>query len=268
MIRLLLGLLIAGNVVLFLWIQYGDSRRDNERQQQVRQPDFGEIRLLREIDSPEPPMGEQPALAADEEREVPVLEQQSSYLPEQVLVESESKVEAEAEAAVEAEAESEVAIIYCGELGPIRSRNMAEGYRRILSQNEAANVQVEARAGRETTGYWAMIPALPDAASAEAMLKRLQAAGLEDLWLIRNGELENAISLGLYTEERYAKRHADNVRNMGFEPIVMPKQRKTRVYWVVFSAVEEEVLKAFENEKLPVNAVLRQKDCKQALTGN
>ncbi|WP_456418231.1 hypothetical protein [Thiolapillus sp.] len=266
MIRLLLGLLIAGNVVLFLWIQYGDRGRDNERQQQARQPDFGEIRLLREIDSPEPPMGEQPALAADEEREAPVLEQQSSYLPEQVLVEFESEVEAEA--AVEVEAESGVAIISCGELGPIRSRNMAEGYRRILSQNEAANVQVEARAGRETTGYWAMIPALPDLASAEAMLKRLQAAGLEDLWLIRNGELENAISLGLYTEERYAKRHADNVRNMGFEPIVMPKQRKTRVYWVVFSAVEEEVLKAFENEKLPVNAVLRQKDCKQALTGN
>ncbi len=246
MIRLLLGLLIAGNVVLLLWIQYGDSR-GNDSQQLTRKPDFGDIRLLREVSAPELPMPEQLA-PPDPEGEVVV------PAPQQVL--SEPKTE------------PEPAIVYCGELGPVRSRNMAEGYRRVLSQSEAAALQVEVRTGQETTGYWAMIPAQPDVASAEAMLKRLQAAGLEDLWLIRKGELENAISLGLYTEERYARRHADKVRKLGFEPTIVPKKKKARVYWVVFSGVAEIVLAEFDAKKLPANTVLHKKVCKQTLTGN
>ncbi|WP_456379840.1 hypothetical protein [Thiolapillus sp.] len=260
MIRPLLGLLVAGNVVLFLWIQYGDSGR-NTGQQQMHKPDFGEIRLLREVKEPkspelEPPLSPEP----DQEVVASVPQQQLPSAPEQALVAPESEPESEPEPAA--------ATVYCGELGPIRSRNMAKGYEQALSRSEVARVQVEARPGQEITGYWAMIPALPDVASAEAMLKKLQAAGLEDLWLIRNGELENAISLGLYTEERYAKRHADNVREMGFEPVVTPKKKKARMYWVVFSGVDETVLKEFGEEKLPANAVLQKKVCKQALPDN
>jgi len=252
MMRLLLGLLIAGNVVLFLWIQYGDSG-GNAAPQQDHKPDFGEIRLLREADVPESPMPEQPASPEPVQEVVASAPaQRSPSAPEAVLVAPESAV----------------AAVYCGELGPIRSRNMAEGYRRAFSRSEDATVRVEARSGQENAGYWAVIPALPDTASAEAMLKRLQAAGLEDLWLIRKGELENVISLGLYTEERYARRHADNVRKLGFEPAVIPKKEKARVYWVVFSGVEETMLEAFDGKKLPANTVLRKKVCKQTLTGN
>ncbi len=259
MIRPLLGLLIAGNVVLFLWIQYGDSGRNGAGQPQ-RKPDFGEIRLLREAEVPESPMPEQPA--PDQEVLATVPQQQSSSALEQVLAVPEPEPEPEPEPATAA------ATVYCGELGPLRSRNMAEGYRRVLSRSEAATVEAEARSGQEITGYWAMIPALPDVASAEAMLKKLQAAGLEDLWLIRDGELENAISLGLYTEERYARRHADNVRKMGFEPVVVPKKKKARVYWVVFSGIDEAVLKEFEGKQLPANTRLQKKVCKQTLTDN
>ena len=255
MIRPLLGLLIAGNVVLFLWIQYGDSGR-NAAQQPQRKPDFGEIRLLRETEVPESPMPEQPA-SPEPDQEVlaaSVPQQQPSSVPEQVLVVPEP--------------ETAAASVYCGELGPLRSRNMAEGYRRVLSRSEVTTVQVEARPGQEITGYWAMIPALPDVASAESILKKLRAAGLEDLWLIRNGELENAISLGLYTEKLYARRHARNVRKMGFEPVVVPKKKKARVYWVVFSGIDEAVLKEFEGKQLPANTGLQKKVCKQTLTDN
>ncbi len=113
-----------------------------------------------------------------------------------------------------------------------------------------------------------MISPLPDVASAEDMLKKLRAAGFEDLWLMRKGERKNAISLGLYTDRRYAQRHADNIEAKGFSPVVLPKQKNVRVYWVVFSDVEEETLQALEEQNLPASVVLEKKDCKQALTGN
>ena len=286
MIRLLLGLLIAANVVLFLWIQYGDAARKPDQPMQAVKPDFGEIRLVQETkvlaphepqqqdySSPEPQTPVQPeasvpepaaqveAKAPDSEPPVPAPMQVPE--PDQgAVVESTPEVQEEARTDVEAVA------TYCGELGPIRSRNMAEGYRRTFFKDEAGEAKVEARQGKEAVGYWVMIPAAPDVTDAEETLKRLQAAGFNDLWLIRKGERRNAISLGLYTRERYAQRHADTIRDKGFDPVVVPKQKNARLYWVVFSGIGEDRLQNIEHEKLPDGAVLQKKVCKQALTDN
>lgn len=244
MIRLWLGVLIAANAVLFLWMQYGDSSMKNAPQQPLSKPDFGEIRLAQEADVTAPP------------------------LPQAPLVAEETVAEQEQEQELQPPPAQESPTTYCGELGPIRSRNMAESYRRALSRQNTATAQVEERPGKEDVGYWVMIPALPDVASAESMLKKLQAAGLEDLWLMRKGDHKNAISLGLYTDKRHARRHADNINQEGFSPVVKPKQRNVRVYWVVYSDVEEEALQVLEEQKLPTSAALAKKVCKQALIGN
>ncbi|WP_456404391.1 hypothetical protein, partial [Thiolapillus sp.] len=52
MIRSWLGVLIAINAVLFLWIQYGDPSTKHVQHRQERKPDFGEIRLLQEVSAP------------------------------------------------------------------------------------------------------------------------------------------------------------------------------------------------------------------------
>ncbi len=286
MIRLLLGLLIAANVVLFLWIQYGDSARKPDQPTQILKPDFGKIRLVQEMQvlsppepqqqddsSPEPQTPIQPEASVPEslaqvETETPDSESPAPAPMQVPEPDQGAVVETTPEVQDEAQTDAETVATYCGELGPIRSRNMAEGYRRTFFGDESAEVKVEARPGTENVGYWVMIPASHNVTDAEETLKKLQAAGFNDLWLIRKGESRNAISLGLYTKERYAQRHADTIHNKGFDPVVVPKQKNTRVYWVVFSGIGEDKLQDIEDDKLPADAALRKKVCKQALTGN
>jgi hypothetical protein len=251
MIRLLLGMLVAINIVLFLWIQYGVSQSETSSSVAKQTADFGGILLASEI-----------AIPAEKPMEPKTVEPQSS-------IRSETAMESAQRVIVE-DSKSTISSMprYCGELGPVRSRNMAVGYRRTLLKIGASEARVEPRTGKEEVGYWTMIPEMPDTASAEAMLRKLQKAGLKDLWLMRKGEHKNAISLGLYTERRYAQRHANTIRKKGFSPVVVPKQKNTRVYWIVFSGVEKKGLQELENENIPAKMTLIKKVCKQALTTN
>ena len=250
MIRLLLGILIAVNIVLFLWIQYGSNQAQPTPKQEKQMPDFGEILLASEVAAKKPSIAGEKAIVPS----LPKPENAAQVSSKPASKNNKPKANSE--------------VLYCGEFGPLRSRNMAEGYRRSLLRGKTGDAIVEKRSGKENVGYWTMIPEMPDVATAEAMYKKLQKAGLKDLWLMRKGEHKNAISLGLYTERRYAQRHANNIKKMGFAPVVVPKQKKTRVYWVSFSGVKKQDLAKLKSVDLPANVEWTKKVCKQALTTN
>ncbi|WP_172649520.1 hypothetical protein [Thiolapillus brandeum] len=113
-----------------------------------------------------------------------------------------------------------------------------------------------------------MIPPLSNSDEAETMLRKLRKAGFKDLWLMRKGEFANGISMGLYTEERYAKRHGDAIRSKGFETRIVPKQKNARLFWVVFSGVGEKNLEVLGKAKLPQGVGLHKKVCSQGSAGN
>lgn len=90
----------------------------------------------------------------------------------------------------------------------------------------------------EVDGYYVMIPAAADRAAGLQKLSELKAAGLKDVWLFRAGEFENAISLGLFSRETSARRHAERARKLGFSPEVRnrtsPKERR----WLQLESVQ------------------------------
>ncbi|WP_457676953.1 SPOR domain-containing protein [Thiolapillus sp.] len=266
--RWALAILFSLNAVLFLWIQFGPAR-DGEKTSSSREalPDFGDIRLLDES-APTEADGA-PRVAASVETvgdgalmpkrkpEIqPVTPQAiSPPAPVQTSVPDEQPAPSRPSG-------------YCGELGPFASRNMAEGFRRKLAADGGAEVGMESRKGKVNVGYWVMIPPLGSAAEAEAMFRQLQKAGFKDLWLMRKGEYANGISMGLYTEERYARRHGNNIRKKGFETVIVPKQKNARLFWLVFSGVDGKILESMETGKLPQNAKLRKKPCARGSAGN
>lgn len=73
-------------------------------------------------------------------------------------------------------------------------------------------------------GYFVMIPPLPTRTDALAMLRRLTAAGLDDTWLFRTGDYVNGISLGLFSREATARRHADDIAARGFPTEIRRRQ--------------------------------------------
>ncbi len=270
--RWALAILVSLNAVLFLWIQFGPARQGQEQGTREVLPDIGDIRLLEEVTSAEEkPAGEvevpPPAEAAVKKEStdipsVPVAEEAPASIPDDggAPVLSEPPVSMAVSVAAEPPP-SLPPVEYCGELGPFPSRNMAEGFRRKLATDPNADVVIESRKGKVDVGYWVMIPPLASIEDAEAMYRKLREAGFTDLWLMRKGEHAKGISMGLYTEERYARRHGNNIRKKGFETVIVPKQKNTRLFWVVFSGLGQGVLESLEKNKLPQDAALRKKTC-------
>lgn len=228
--RWVLAILFSLNVVLFLWIQLGPQTESPAHKLRSEPLDFGTIQLLQELAS-KPPVQARVDMSDDKQ------------LPNDIP-------------------------IYCGELGPFPSRNMAEGFRRKLAPGRGKQVRVESRWGKAAVGYWVMIPPLATADEAEAMLQRLRQAGFKDLWLMRKGAFTNSISMGLYTEKRYAKRHGEAIRRKGFKTRIVPKKKNERLFWVVFSGIQENFLRALENGTLPQGVALHKKVCSQGSAGN
>ena len=266
--RWALAILFSLNAILFLWIQLGPAQQRQEDRSRDMLPDFGDIPLLEEVVSAKSgetgkaqasPLSAAPVREKPQDDPVPVKEN-ISPAGDGVQASLASKQPVSKGVSVSTE--------YCGELGPFPSRNMAEGFRSKLAKYSKAKVGIESRKGKVDVAYWVMIPPLASATQAESMYKKLREAGFEDLWLMRKGEHANGISMGLYTEERYARRHSNNIRKKGFETVILPKQKKARLYWVVFSSLGQEALESLQKDKLPKNAILRKKNCARGSAGN
>ena len=65
------------------------------------------------------------------------------------------------------------------------------------------------------TRRWVIFPPLPSAQSAEAKLRELAAAGVQDAFVMKDGAWKNAISLGLYANDEAAGRRVREVEAKG-----------------------------------------------------
>lgn len=65
------------------------------------------------------------------------------------------------------------------------------------------------------TRRWVLFPPLPSPQSAAAKLAELNAAGVADAFVVKDGEWRNAISLGLYANDEAAGRRVSELEALG-----------------------------------------------------
>lgn len=80
--------------------------------------------------------------------------------------------------------------------------------------------------------YYVMIAPLSSREEGNRKIQELADAGVKDTWLFRSGEYRNAISLGLFTREASANRHAENIRKKGFPNQVIPRGVRKEGRWL------------------------------------
>ncbi|MHB1188294.1 hypothetical protein [Thiobacillus sp.] len=100
------------------------------------------------------------------------------------------------------------------------------------------------------TRRWVIFPTLPSAQSAAAKLSELAAAGVQDAFVVKNGDWQNAISLGLYANDEAAGRRVREVEAkgvLGTRVEVLPRQG-TEFYFVIRSK-DPDVLKSLSGIK-------------------
>lgn len=95
------------------------------------------------------------------------------------------------------------------------------------------------------TRRWVIFPSLPSAQSAAAKLAELNAAGVADAFVVKEGAWRNAISLGLYANDEAARRRVQEVEARGvFGTRVEAVARQGTAFYFTIRSEDPDALKA------------------------
>lgn len=118
----------------------------------------------------------------------------------------------------------------CASLGPYPARADADAaLARIRSQATRSSVREDKDAGVST--FRVMLPSVGDRAAAQALVKRIAAAGIGDYYVIAQGE-DNSVALGQYQSRERAERRQASLVSAGFPAQLMPSDTGQSRWWI------------------------------------
>ncbi len=240
----LFALLLLVNLGLFLW-----GYRHAPMTPQAELPagaGIGNLRLLSELQSESAPVipdAAPPAAAAPAEPETPMvglplppIEPETAEAEPAAPSEPPPEEPAPEEPAPEEPVppEPEIAgppVELCGSLGLIEDRQQARQIGQELEKS-GFKVALEEESRQTQLGFWVVIPPLPSNEAAQQKLQELAAVGITDVWHFKNGDMKNAISLGMFSQESNAQNFQQEMRQKGFDTELRPRYLNKKQYTV------------------------------------
>lgn len=131
----------------------------------------------------------------------------------------------------------------CSSLGPWQDQASAEQARADLG-DLAAGASVSAIAVQKQGLSWVYLPAFPTRDDALKVLKELQRQGV-DSFITRDGEADNAISLGFFGSHDSALGLQQRMQQAGFNAQVRETAHDVTEYWLSLGAVKADDLSAW-----------------------
>lgn len=128
----------------------------------------------------------------------------------------------------------------CYSIGPLVDDSQIAAMRTwIVAMGGDPRLRVGER--RELARWWVYFPPLPSREQASARVEQMRAAGIEDVIVIPRGDMENAISLGVFSRRTSLERRLRELRGHGYEPSIVPRYRTQKASWfdVSFDAGDE-----------------------------
>ncbi len=198
-------LLLITNLAVLVWgIQYEPVDRGADA---TEFSGVGNMRLLSEVEAAK--REEEAVLAAP----APVAEEPPQSVEESLEV---VKPVAEVSAAIPDRPQPEVELVSrCGVLGIIEDRQVAQDTKKQLA-DEGVKSSLQETTGKIEIGFWVVIPPLESSEAAQDMITKLADAGITDVWHFRSGELNNAVSLGMFFQRENAEKLRREIEQKGF----------------------------------------------------
>ncbi|SYZ57086.1 SPOR domain-containing protein [Xanthomonas arboricola pv. juglandis] len=118
----------------------------------------------------------------------------------------------------------------CASLGPYAARAEADAaLARLRGQTKRGSVREDKDAGVST--FRVMLPNVGDRAAAQALVKRIAAAGIGDYYVIAQGE-DTSIALGQYQSRERAERRQASLVGAGFPAQLLPSGSGQSRWWI------------------------------------
>lgn len=129
---------------------------------------------------------------------------------------------------------------YCFTFGPLAEEILAVGLSDWFRSRQAiATTRHDDRQGRQL--FWIYLAPQDSRTRAMDTIKELRDQGINDYRLISHGNLENAISLGLFSSQASVNKRLRELEQKGYQPVVVPYYDNKRLYWVDVRLRETEV---------------------------
>ncbi|MCZ6802569.1 MAG: SPOR domain-containing protein [Proteobacteria bacterium] len=121
--------------------------------------------------------------------------------------------------------------IICVSFGPFAEKQQADELSNWLQKKE---IQTNQRTeGRKQDQYlWIYLSASESEDEAMAAIEDLKGKGVQDYKLINKGNLQNAISLGLFSTQSAVNDRLNELKGIGYQPIIVPYHQKQSIIWV------------------------------------
>ena len=102
----------------------------------------------------------------------------------------------------------------CIRVGPFET---IEEYATLENELNQLFDRVQTRESRSIVdkGYWVYLQAYDSRAQASQVMKALTSAGARDFYIVPEGSMQNAISLGVYDRRQSAERRREQLNNLG-----------------------------------------------------
>lgn len=82
------------------------------------------------------------------------------------------------------------------------------------------------------SGWWVALERLDGREAAEQVVARLRQFGVTDAYIMPGEGAGVTVSLGLFSEQPRALRRLDEVKALGYQPVITERQRTGTVYWI------------------------------------
>ena len=127
--------------------------------------------------------------------------------------------------------ETEQEKILCVSFGPFTESHQAGELSNWLKEYE---IQTKQRTEGDTEDqyFWIYLSPSETKDEAKAAIADLKGKGVQDYRLINKGNLQNAISLGLFSTQSAVNRRLNELKNIGYQPIMVPYHKPDLIIWV------------------------------------
>ena len=129
--------------------------------------------------------------------------------------------------------------IMCFAYGPFTEHRQAEELMGWF-QDRRVVVQQRLETGQENQLFWIYLKPQASRDNAIQAIEDLKSKGITDYRLIETGDLRNAISLGLFSTQASVNRRLNELKNKGYQPVVVPYRDAKAVYWLDIKLIEQQ----------------------------
>ena len=127
----------------------------------------------------------------------------------------------------------------CFSYGPFPDKDQSKELQDWFQQNKVDVLQ-RLETGNEKQLFWIYLEPGESRSSAMQAIQDLKNKGVSDYRLIETGDLRNAISLGLYSTQASVNKRLNELKNKGYQPVVVPYRDANAIYWLDVKLVDQQ----------------------------